>query len=78
MEKILIDSEIVSELKVDGDWYSIKHGTLTVGDMVWVGEGGQAVEAGTLGFSFEIYGSQAMVVAGPLSSITAVRYTRPL
>lgn len=78
MEQILIDSEIVSELKVDGDWYSIKHGTLTVGEMAWGGGGDAPVDAGTLGFSFEIYGSQAMVVAGPLSSITAVRYTRPL
>lgn len=77
MEQILIDSEIVSELKVDGDWYSIKHGSLTVGEIVWTG-GEQDVEAGTLGFTFEIYGSQSMVIAGPLSSITAARYTRPL
>ncbi len=78
MEKVVIDSEIVSEIKVGGDWYSIKHGTLTVGDMSWTNNGEDLVDAGTVGFSFEVYGSQAMVVAGPLSSISAVRYTRPL
>lgn len=78
MEQIVIDSEIVSELKVDGDWYSIKHGTLTVGEMAWTNGSEDGIDSGTLGFTFEIYGSQAMVVAGPLSSISAVRYTRPL
>lgn len=78
MEKVVIDSEIVSEIKVGGDWYSIKHGSLTVGDMTWTNNGQDIVDVGAAGFSFEVYGSQAMVVAGPLSSISAVRYTRPL
>ena len=78
MENIVIDSEIVAEVKVGGDWYSIKHGTLHIGGMSWNNPGGDPIDAGQLGFTFEIYGSQSMVVAGPLSAINAVRYARPL
>jgi hypothetical protein len=77
MVNIVIDTEVVSEVKVGGDWYSIKHGSLEIGEMTWQRDG-EVVDSGQLGFTFEIYGSQAMVVAGPLTSITGVRYTRPL
>jgi hypothetical protein len=78
MENIVIDSEAVSEVKVGGDWYSIKHGTLHVGPMSWANIGGDPIDSGELGFRFEIYGSQSMVVAGPLAAINGVRYTKPL
>jgi hypothetical protein len=77
MVNIVIDTEVVSEVKVGGDWYSIKHGSLEIGEMTWEREG-QPIDSGQLGFTFEIYGSQAMAVAGPLAAITAVRYTKPL
>ena len=73
-----IDSEIVSEVKVGGDWYSIKHGSLHIGELTWSRAGEGEIDAGHLGFTFEIYGSQALVVAGPLSAISGVRYTKPL
>lgn len=78
MVNIVIDSEIVSEVKIGGDWYSIKHGSLSIGEMTWGGRGEDPIDAGELGFTFEIYGSQSMVVAGPLSAISSVRYTKPL
>lgn len=77
MVNIVIDTELVSEVKVGGDWYSVKHGSLEIGEMTWERDG-QIIDSGQLGFTFEIYGSQAMVVAGPLTSISGVRYTRPL
>lgn len=78
MERVIIESESVSEVKVGGDWYSIKHGSLQIGELAWTSEGETQVDSGQLGFTFEIYGSQAMVVAGPLNSITAVRYSKPI
>lgn len=76
MQKVAIDSERVSEVKVDGDWYSIKHESLIVGPLVWtLGSGDNEMEAGELGFRFEIYGSQGLVVSGPMSAISAVRYS---
>jgi hypothetical protein len=77
MVNIIIDTEIVSEVKVGGDWYSIKHGSLEIGEMTWE-RAGEIIDSGQLGFMFEVYGSQAMVVAGPLTAITGVRYSRPL
>lgn len=77
MVNIVIDTEIVSEVKVGGDWYSIKHGTLEIGEMTWERDG-QVIDSGQLGFRFEIYGSQGMAVAGPLTSISGVRYSKPL
>jgi hypothetical protein len=77
MPHIVIDTEIVSEIKVDGDWYSVKHGSLQIGEMTWERDG-ETVQSGLMGFTFEIYGSQAMAVSGPLTAITAVRYTKPL
>ncbi len=77
MTHIVIDTEIVSEVKVSGDWYSIKHGSLEIGEMTWERDG-DIIQSGLLGFTFEIYGSQAMAVSGPLSAIEAVRYTKPL
>ncbi|MGY6499306.1 MAG: hypothetical protein ACXIVQ_00195 [Acidimicrobiales bacterium] len=76
MQKVAIDSERVSEVKVGGDWYSIKHESLIIGPLVWTqGLGDHEREAGELGFRFEIYGSQGMVVSGPMSAISAVRFT---
>ncbi len=78
MERVNIDSEVVSEVKVGGDWYSIKHGSLHIGELTWTRDGETQLDSGQLGFTFEIYGSQALVVAGPLSAITAVRYSQPI
>jgi hypothetical protein len=78
MENVVIDAEIVSEVKIGGDWYSIKHGSLHIGELTWTRSGETQVDSGQLGFTFEIYGSQAMVVAGPLTAITGVRYSKPL
>ena len=76
MHKVVIDSERVSEVKVGGDWYSIKHESLRIGPLAWTeGVSGSEMDAGELGFRFEIYGSQGLVVSGPMSAISAVRYT---
>ncbi|MFP3908010.1 MAG: hypothetical protein ACLFRV_01775 [Acidimicrobiales bacterium] len=78
MDKVVIDSEIVSEVKIGGDWYSIKHGSLHIGELSWTRAGETQVDSGQLGFTFEIYGSQGLVVAGPLTAITGVRYSKPI
>ena len=78
MDNVVIDAEIVSEVKIGGDWYSIKHGSLEIGELTWTRGGDTQVDSGQLGFTFEIYGSQAMVVAGPLTAITGVRYSKPI
>jgi hypothetical protein len=78
MHKVVVDTGIVSEVKVGGDWHSVKFGTFHVGGLSWVREGETQVDSDELGFTFEIYGSQAEVVAGPLHAITGVRYHRPM
>jgi hypothetical protein len=77
MVNIEIDTETVAEVKVGGDWYSIKLGSLQIGEFTWSRDG-EVVDSGQLGFTFEVYGSQALVVAGPLTSISGVRYSKRL